>query len=209
MSARSRTRSTPDLHPYGLLALLIAVLGGGCAIDRGVALPDLADWSSRQAVLADLDDWAFSGRIAVRSGEDGFNGRVRWRQQPGAFSAALSGPLGAGTVQIEGDGRSMTVVDNEGSVVLLADPEADLRRRYGWTIPVDSLRYWVLGIPDPGLPAYLDFGEDGTASRLEQGGWHVEISQYGEGGGQRMPRRINAENGGSRVRLIIDSWVFF
>ena len=187
------------------LALLIA----GCATERGVALPEMNDWASRQATLIGITDWSFSGRIAVSAADEGFNGRLRWRQQDDSFDASLSGPLGAGAVRIEGSSRGLTVFDGDGVVTALNDPEVDLKVRYGWTIPVESLRYWVLGVPDPRQPADLDFAEDGRVSQLVQGGWTAEISQYREGGGQLMPRRITAENGESRVRLVIDNWVFY
>jgi outer membrane lipoprotein LolB len=210
VSARSRTPSNPDHRRYCLPVLLCGLLiTAGCAVQRGVALPDMSDWSSRQAVLTGITDWSFSGRIGVKAGDEGFNGHLRWRQTSDAFAASVSGPLGAGTVQIDGNGRAITVVDKDGVVTRLVDPEAELYARYGWTIPVNSLRYWALGIPDPELPAYLNFGEDGTVTLLEQGGWTVEISQYREGGGQLMPRRISAVNSTSRVRLVIDNWVFY
>lgn len=184
-------------------------LAAGCAVERGISLPSMDDWEGRRAVLAGIDDWAFSGRIGVVSGDDGFNGRLRWRQVEESFEASVSGPLGAGAVQIEGDGGRVTVTESDGTVTVLDDPEFDLAMRYGWTIPVESLRYWALGIPDPELPAAVDLGEDGNPARLEQGGWVVDIAEYREGGGQPMPRRITAENLHSRVRLIIDNWVFY
>jgi len=209
VNARFRTPSTSSRRELPLAAAILILALSGCATERGIALPEMNDWQTRQAILAGLDDWSFSGRIGVKSTDDGFNGRLRWRQQADDFDASLSGPLGAGAVRIEGSSRGLTVYDGEGIVTELDDPERDLKLRYGWTIPVESLRYWVLGVPDPRQPADVDFGEDGQVSRLVQGGWTAEISQYREGGGQLMPRRITAENGDSRVRLVIDSWVFY
>ena len=37
---------------------------------------------------------------------------------------------------------------------------------YGWTIPVTSLRFWALGIPDPASPAETEFGDDGQLRKL-------------------------------------------
>jgi outer membrane lipoprotein LolB len=114
-----------------------------------------------------------------------------------------------GTVLIEGDGNVISLTDKDGVETVLQDPELELRRRYGWTIPIASLRYWALGIPDPGEPASTEFDEDGLLSRLEQRGWVVEISRYREGGGQQMPRILSATNPATRVRMVIDRWLFF
>ena len=49
-----------------------------------------------------------------------------------------------------GDGQSVMLTEEDGVKTVLQDAEMELRWRYGWTIPVSSLRYWALGIPDPG-----------------------------------------------------------
>ena len=191
-----------------LLAALVIV--GACATTRNaVDLPDIGSWPVRAEVLGSIRDWQFRGRIAVKAGDEGFNGKFDWTQQGDAFDASVGGPLGVGTVRIEGNGRSVVLTDKDGIATRLEDAERELRWRYGWTIPVDSLRYWALGIPDPAVPAVTEIDDGGRLQRLEQGGWLVEISRYREGGGQQMPRILTATNGDTRVRMVIDRWLFF
>ncbi len=190
-----------------LIAIAIAV-GGGCAAPQSILLPSLDSWDRRVAVLSTIEDWDFSGRIAVRTDTDGFNGKLRWQQRDTEYSATVSGPLGIGTVRVDGDGRSVTLTDKDGERTELLDAEQDLRLRYGWTIPIESLRYWALGIPDPGLPYDSDVDSDGRLASLKQGGWQVTISRYRPGGGQPMPSRLTALHADARVRLVIDAWVF-
>lgn len=179
-----------------------------CATRQSLELPELPDWDTRQAVLSSIEHWEFSGRIGVSTGGEGFNGKLRWAQLGGDFRATVSGPLGVGTVRIEGNDELVALTDKNGEVTELADVELDLQLRYGWTIPLVSLRYWALGLPDPGDPAVTRFDEYGMLSELEQSGWTVSIGEYRVGGGQPMPRRITAENADTRVRLVIDSWLF-
>ena len=188
---------------------LIAFAVQGCAGSRGLQLPDLPDWDTRRGVLESIDRWEFSGRIGVSAGDEGFNGKLRWWQDGDDFRATVSGPLGVGTVKIEGNGRHVTLTDKQGDVTELQDAEIDLRLRYGWTIPVTSLQYWALGIPDPSVPTATRMGDDGLVSEMEQGDWHVTIGQYSDGGGQQMPRRISAVNADAKVRLVIDKWIFY
>lgn len=172
-------------------------------------MPELEDWNAREQVLAGLDQWEFSGRIAVKTATDGFNGKLRWAQESDAFEATASGPLGAGAVRIAGDGRSVVLTDKDGVRTELDDAELDFRLRYGWTIPVQSLRYWALGVPDPAAPADTVIDENGQLSSLQQRDWSVTFSRYAEGGGQMMPKVLTAENSDTRVRLVIDYWIFF
>ena len=190
--------------------MLGVCLLAGCAVTRqGILLPDMSTWEARNAVLSNVRDWEFIGRIAVKAGTEGFNGKFNWAQQEDGFDATVGGPLGIGTVRIEGDGRSVMLTDKDGARTWLHDVETELYFRYGWTIPVASLRYWALGIPDPSTPAETELDEEGRLVRLHQRDWVVEISRYREGGGQQMPRILSATNADTRVRMVIDQWLFF
>jgi outer membrane lipoprotein LolB len=197
----------PDSGAFLPLAALLLL--AGCAAPKSALLPDINAWDTRTAVLAELESWEFSGRIAVSTGNDGFNGKLRYSQDADGFKATVSGPLGIGTVRLEGDDRSIILTDKDGVRTELHDAELELRYRYGWTIPVASLRYWALGIPDPAEPAETAFNENGQLENLSQRDWSVIISRYRDGGGQLMPSRLTAENPDTRVRLVIDHWIFF
>ena len=169
----------------------------------------MPDWESRRAILQEVTRWEFQGRIGASAGDEGFNGKLWWWQRDDDFRATISGPLGFGKVKIAGFGSRFTITDKDGAVTEIADAEEDLRARFGWTIPVDSLRFWALGIPDPGFPAVSEFNDDGLLASLEQQGWRVTINQYRAAGNQPMPRRLVAVSDGARVVLVIDDWAFF
>lgn len=191
-----------------LSLLVLAALLAGCAATGSRQLPDLSDWETRKAYLEHTDEWEFAGRIGVSAGSEGFNGKLWWRQDGGVFRARISGPIGIGTIFINGDGPEVTLTERDGTVTELVDAETELRYRYGWTIPVTSLRFWTLGIPDPSSPADVEFNEEGQMSELSQREWQVTISQYVDGGGEAMPRRLTAVSDDIRVRLVIDGWTF-
>lgn len=210
MSASSRIRRSRRPAGPGVIALAAAaLLISACATRQSIDLPAIDNWDSRQAILAGLGEWEFRGRIGVSAGDDGFNGKLRWMQDDNVFRATLSGPFGIGTVRLDGDGNTVVLTDNNGARTVLEDAETELYLRYGWTIPVASLRYWALGIPDPSLPAHTEMNDDGQLLRLDQGNWTVRITRYREGGGQLMPSRLSAVNSHTRVRLVIDKWSFF
>ena len=189
--------------------LISLVLVAGCASRPVSQLPELDDWEVRKQVLAAADDWEFSGRIAVSAGEDGFNGKIRWAQKDDTFQATVSGPLGIGTVRLEGEGRRAVLTDKDGVRTELQNVEEELLYRYGWTIPAKSLRYWALGIPDPAGNAQTVLNDDNLLASLEQGGWTLKVSSYRINSGQSMPNRLSANNSSTRVRIVIDKWKFF
>lgn len=207
LSNTTQPGTPPFARPSVLL--LVSLVFTGCATRQAVQLPEIDGWAARIQVLGGIDNWQFSGRIAVSAGEDGFNGKIRWEQIDDRYRATVGGPLGIGTVRIEGDGRSVTLTDKDGVRNELQNAEVDIQSRYGWTIPVQSLRYWALGIPDPTGPATTDFNDNGQLVSLAQRGWTVTISRYRSGGGQLMPSHLSAYNSDTRVRIVIDRWRFF
>ncbi len=192
----------------GIVLLGLLLLGGCATQPQGRLLPPMQDWATRQQVLGELNGWSFKGRLAVKAGDDGFNGRIGWTQSGEDFSVTVGGPLGMGTVRIERDGGQAVLTDKDGTRIDLANAEQDLLRRYGWTIPVDSLRYWTLGIPDPALPAETEFDTERRLKTLRQSGWTVTVARYRDGGGQIMPGVLTVQNDDTRVRMVIDSWLF-
>jgi len=207
VSACSPTR--PDLKSPFALVFTAALFVAGCAAPRSALLPDISGWETRTTVLGGLDEWEFGGRIAVKTDTDGFNGKLRWTQEGDTFSATVSGPLSIGKVRIAGDKRAVVMTDKDGERTVLDDVELELRYRYGWAIPVASLRYWALGIPDPSAPAETRLNAAGQLESLTQRDWDVSISRYADGGGQPMPKLLTAQNADTRVRLVIDHWIFF
>ncbi len=210
MFARATSPNRPDNPVLRLVWLGWCIVLSGCAAIRpSIDLPELTTWELRQEVLAAATDWAFQGRVAVRTGDEGFNGKIRWTQTGSHFHATVSGPLGIGTVIIEGSEDAMILTDKDGIERPLIDPEAELYYRYGWTIPVASLRYWALGIPNPVDEAATEVDENGRLTSLEQSNWAVTISRYRESAGQQMPRTLTATNPDTRVRMVIDKWTFY
>jgi len=192
-------------------ALLLLALLSACATTsrERIELPEISSWEARKAVLSELSEWEFRGRIGVKAGDDGFNGKLRWIQNGDDFMATVGGPIGIGTVRIAGNSESVTLTDKDGVETALLDVEQELMLRYGWTIPVRSLRYWALGIPDPHDVAETVVNNSDELEKLVQRGWIVSISRYKDIGGQSMPSRLLVEGNATRVRLVVDSWYFF
>ncbi len=211
MCANAIFPGRPERSYVTLAWLSISLIAlSGCATTRqGTSLPDLSNWELRQEVLGGLREWQFKGRIAVKAGDEGFDGKFNWSQKDDAFTATVGGPLGIGMVRIEGDDHSIVLTEKDGAETVLVDAELELYYRYGWTIPIASLRYWALGIPDPRTPAETQIDERGRLVQLRQNDWVVEISRYREEAGQEMPRNLTATNANTRVRMVIDKWIFF
>lgn len=189
------------------LAVLVALgLLSACAT-RGVQeLPELTDWPMRQAVLGDLDLWALRGRIGVRTPDEASSGSLSWQQRGRRFEAEIDGPLGIGGVRMTGDARQVTLSGSRIDTVTVVDPETELWRQTGLRVPVAGLRYWLLGIPIPGVPAALDFGDNALPSEIRQSGWTIRYTEYRQWTLNPLPRRMIAASGGTVLTVIVRDW---
>ena len=125
--------------------VLLAGLLAGCAGLAGRPPP-----AASTAGIAALTGWVAAGRLAVAAGSEGGSGGFVWQQQGPETRLRLRGPLGAGSFEIASDGERISVTDAAGQV-LGADARATLRSRLGADLPLSSLRYWMIGLPDPAI----------------------------------------------------------
>lgn len=84
---------------------------------------------------------------------------------------------------------------------------AELAARLGFDPPLASLRYWILGVPDPASPAdeTLDPAQQRLKS-LAQGGWHIDYAGYVAVGSEWLPARLTLSRADVRVKLLVDDW---
>jgi|SoiMethySBSTD1v2_1073268.scaffolds.fasta_scaffold655553_2 outer membrane lipoprotein LolB len=189
-----------------LLLLLLAL--AGCATTRGPASTTSASpaWETRRDALLALPAWQAEGRIAVNAGKEGGSGAFTWKQVDDALDFRFRGPVGVGGFRIDGDGESLHLKTTAGDERDLTDPERDLRERYGWSVPLNSMRYWMLGVPDPADEAAETLDDANELILLQQRGWTIEYGAYGTAAGTSLPRKVTMEGDGVRVRLIVERW---
>ena len=165
---------------------------------------------AREQRLRRQPEWSLVGRIAVSTDGNGGSGRIEWRQDGPRFAFALSAPVTRQSWRLSGDAEQARLEGLEGGPRLGPDPRQLLVEATGWDIPVVALTDWVRGLRSPKLdPAQVVYGADGRPARLVQGGWQVDYvwpDTGAVGDTEVMPTRVDAQQGGARVRLIVDQW---
>lgn len=193
------------------VAALAALLLAGCAARRGEA-PAAMDRAAQRDRLLALDAWEARGRMAVKSDGRGAQGDLRWEQRGAEARIRVSGPFGAGAYEIRWDQATLSIASRNGEFSRAwAGPDAAeqfLAEQLGWSFPAASIRYWLLGLPDPASPAEETFTPDGAPATIAQNGWSVSYERFALAGGLHMPARLTAQNERARLRLVIDRWSF-
>jgi outer membrane lipoprotein LolB len=193
-----------------IVFLLIGLLlTGGCAT-RPVVPGTSVAWDERRVELADLQGWRARGRIAVKSAEGGGQGSIEWDQAGAGSRVSFRGPFGAGAYEITWNEARIEIVGKDGEVELAYTgpnvAEAFLLDQLGWAFPAMSLRYWILGVPDPAFDSDEQYDTEGWLVAILQNGWAVDYDGFKPWNDTWLPRRIVLNHDEARVKLVIDDW---
>jgi outer membrane lipoprotein LolB len=140
------------------------------------------------------------------AGSDGFNGHLRWIQDGTRSTVSLDGPLGIGGVRIVADAGALTVTNPSGEALDSQAAHDALVRRLGFEPPLNSLRYWIQGVPDPATESSESLSAQGYLGTLAQAGWTVTFSDYMQTAEGPLPQKMTVVRDAVRVKLVLEAW---
>ena len=191
------------------VALLTLV---GCATravreQDSAVVPVMISWPQQRDALQRTPGFELKGRFAVAAAGEGYSGAIRWRQVADAMQINIDGPFGVGGMEIVADRLQFMLTTSRGEVLRGSDARSAMERQLGFPLPIETLRYWVLGVPAPGSASTEQLDADRLRlSQLTQDGWHVEFGGYARTPAGERPNRMVAMRDGARVRLVVQSW---
>lgn len=199
----------PAITPLAML-LAFTLLLGACVSAPPRAAPRAAvptvPWAQRLVFLRGVRHFTLSGRLAATHDSAGFTAGLRWQQRDHDASLELSGPLGFGAVHVELTAETLSVTSGNGVKRDGTAAQDELAATLGFTPPLHSLRYWVLGASDPALGAEQSLDAQQRLAHLQQGGWRIDYDEYVPVQQQWLPRRLTVTRDNLRLKLVIDSW---
>lgn len=156
--------------------------------------------------LAQLTTWQMSGRAAISTPSQAGTVALQWWQQNEAYTVELRAPWGAGTVKVDGSPQGVLLRTSTGVQEYAAAPRELLRRHSGFDLPLEALRFWLLGLPVPDVAAQPTTDERGLLTQLRQHGWRIRYLNYGEFEGLALPTRLFLTGEGIEVRIVVQEW---
>lgn len=187
----------------GWLACLMALLPG-CA-----TLIGKPHYSANQHLLAQQSTWQAKGKVGIKTSDDGGSAFLQWKQNQQNYSIRIYGPLGQGTLLIEGDPSGVSAQSQKLGLLTGPTPEALFYEHFGWHVPVSNLYYWIRGLPSPhSRSKNLQFDELGNTTAFKQAGWVITIKSFREAEGFRLPRKMTITRGDFKITLVFSQWQF-
>ncbi len=185
-----------------LLLLTYCVALSACVTTKPIVAPAPLPWDQRLDTLQHLTAWQMDGRAAAAMGTQGWQASLNWHQSDVAAEVHLAGPLGIGALTLRRTAAGVSLNGGPPSDAVLAQ----VQERIGFELPLGDLRYWLLGIPDPGAPFDLAKNDQDRALHLSQAGWTVDYDRYMTVGGDLLPAHLVLSREGVRVRIAVDHW---
>lgn len=154
-----------------------------------------------QNAVYDLQRWAFEGRIAITNKNDAWSANINWEHSPIEDVIKLSGPLGQGGALIQVNVNGVTIDQGGGDVKSSTDVENFINQQVGLSVPVNSLRYWVVGLPDKSQIANV------IENGFEQVGWKNQYKTMQPIGNYILPRNMTVTSDTVKLKLFVDQWI--
>jgi outer membrane lipoprotein LolB len=171
-----------------------------CATTRTV--PPSTKWEQRAGELQSASDWQLDGRAAVALGTQGWQATLNWQQADNSAEVHLSGPFGIGALVLRQTPEGLSQNGAPPSDAVLSQ----VQEKLGFDLPIENLRYWLLGVPNPKSTFDLSRNDQDRAKVLSQAGWSIAYDRYMPVAGDLLPARLVMTAGDVRVRIVIDHW---
>jgi outer membrane lipoprotein LolB len=173
-----------------------------CVTTRRAPAPAASGWEGRVGYLQRLSAWQLDGRAAVAVGTQGWQATLDWREQGESAEVHLSGPFGVGAMVLRRTPQGLSLNGAPPSAAVLAQ----LQERLGFELPIDRLRFWLLGVPDPSAAFELKRNDQDRALQLTQADWTIDYDRYMPNDGDVLPAHMVLSREGVRVRIAVDHW---
>lgn len=185
-----------------LPALVVTWLAACASLRQAPVVSHAAPWDERLPTLQQAAHWSLEGRAAATAGQQGWQASLDWRQAGDVSELRLAGPLGVGAALLRLSPSGLSV--DGGSPQ--DDVAGALAARLGFNVPIASLRYWILGVPDPGAPYTVTRNGEDRAQQLAQSGWTIDIPRYMAVAGDWLPALLAVHREDVRVRIVVERW---
>lgn len=177
--------------------LLVLIISGCSSVP---VVPEVEYSDKLRAQLQDLQDWSFEGRMGLVAKNDSWQANIDWKHHLNEEEIRLAGPLGQGATLIQLSGNMVKIDRGGDKVQTSSQPEAFISQQLGVFVPISSLRYWVIGLPEP-TSEFIEM----TAG-FKQSGWLIEYKQMQRIDDHVVPRKIIVSNERAKLKLMIDQW---
>jgi outer membrane lipoprotein LolB len=194
--------------PAVLLAIVLLVSACQTTAIKTKSAYVVPSWPQRAAHLQAIEQYEFRGRVAAVSGSQSVSAALNWQQQGADSHALLRAPFGLGELDMAYRGGVLKVSTSDGRSIEGEAADQALTQLLGFSPPLGSIRYWLLGCNDPASSAETVLDAEQRLLQLTQNGWQVEYPTYMQSNNaQWLPKRLNITREGQTLKVAVERWI--
>ena len=150
----------------------------------------------------ELTRWQANGRIGISTPAQSGSGGFVWQQDRQISEIQLRGPVGVGSLSVSIEDSLLRLLASDGTYYDADIAMQQMQEKLGTELPVTQLRFWLMGIPAPGIHQWQDVEQN----QLEQDGWQISYQQWTQRADLRLPLRLVLTRDEVRIVLVIQTW---
>ncbi len=155
--------------------------------------------------------WSIHGRLSIINDKENWYAKFIWLQNNTDFQISFMGPLGETElllikkdqiIQLKTPSYERSYTGNSEALETL------LLQETGWKFPINSLRFWSYGMPNPAVETEIKYDKSGYISDLYQQQWHVQYPKRIQVGEYYLPKKMIVTEQNLKIKIIISQWNF-
>ncbi len=193
--------------PLIIISTILSLLLSSCA-STPPGQNGLNNWQQQQQIHA-ISNWSVKGRIGVKTADDGFTSNLNWQHHPDQQIFKIYGSLGQTYAELQQNEKNTKLMLSDDQTYESTDAEAMIREVLGYSLPIEQLQYWILGLPYPDGENNLTFDELGFLKSIHFQQWQIsykKYKQFDDFGDLYLPSKITVTNQQVTLRLSLRSW---
>ena len=189
--------------------IFLVILLAACSQRPGVAPVENPGevWKAHATYLYNMSEWQSDMSVVGVTSKEKFKTRLNWDQNKDDYTIKLRDFIGRTVALINGSADQVTVKTSKGETYQGDTAEQLLDQVAGMRIPLEGLKYWLRGLPEPGveLDAFT-LGEDAAPKSMSQSGWQMTYLLYRTYGDIKLPQKVLLEYDDLSLTVNISRW---
>jgi len=188
--------------------VILTLLLSACISKPVTPETGLNNWQQQQQIR-EISQWSVKGRIGIKTADDGFTSNLNWQHQPDKQYFRIYGSLGQTYAELRQNNDNTVLELSDNRSYESTDAEAMIQHVLGYSLPIEHLQYWIMGLPYPGGENELTFDNMGFLKNIQYRQWHIsynKFKQFDDFGDLYLPSKITVTDEQVTLRLSLRSW---
>jgi len=186
-------------------ALMASQLWACASMETSKNVVDPTLVAGNDAKVLVLKEWRLLGRLSARNGKESWLTKLEWKHNIWVDDLTFSTSLGGVVATLAYAGNTIIFAASDG--VKREVTEQELQAKIGYSPPLQHLKFWVRGVPNPTLSFQKIENNLVGVRAFHQGGWRVELGRFELLDDVVLPAKVMLSRNDLTMKIVVDQWL--